>query len=84
MWKTLKEIQWGAALYQRRVLGGASTNEKFFGITVLNAKRNISKRINVLFIVHFCLGKYSFSHNTFWIYLIFIWVCVLYILHTYI
>ena len=30
----------------------------------MNAKGTILKKINVSFIVHFCLGKYSFSLNT--------------------
>ena len=32
---------------------------------VLNAERNILKKINVSFIVNFCHGKYSFSLDTF-------------------
>ena len=34
---------------------------------MLNVKGSSSKKMNILFIVNFCLGKYSFSFNTFWI-----------------
>ena len=36
----------------------ASINEKLDRISVLNANWIILKEINVLFIVHFCFGKY--------------------------
>ena len=42
---------------------GALANRKLNGINVLNAKGTILKKINVLFSVHFCSGKYSFSFN---------------------
>ena len=35
----------------------------------LNVKRTILKKINISFIVHFSLGKYSFRVETLWIYL---------------
>ena len=44
---------------------GDLTNGKHTGINVLKAKRTILKKINVSFIVHFYLGKYSFSFHTF-------------------
>ena len=33
-------------------------------------EEDILKKINVLFIVHFCLGEYSFSIDTFWTYIV--------------
>ena len=45
------------------------TNEKLVGICMLNVKGIILKKLNILFIVHICLGKYSFSQNSFWIHL---------------
>ena len=39
-------------------------------ISEMIAKRTFLKKINVSFIVHFCLGKYSFSLDTFWTYFI--------------
>ena len=40
-------------------------------IGVMKAKMNALKKLNVLFIFHFCLSKYSFSLNQFWIQLVF-------------
>ena len=37
------------------------TNGKLTGISILNAKGTILKKINVSFIVHFCIDKYSFN-----------------------
>ena len=42
-------------LYNNALTGG-----KLNGISMLNAKGTIFKKINNAFIVHFCLGKYSF------------------------
>ena len=39
---------------------GALTNENLTGISVLNTKETILKKINISFIVHFCLGKHDF------------------------
>ena len=50
---------------QLRSFWGASIKAKLCGISVLNAKGTLFKKINVLFIVNFSLGKYSFSLNTF-------------------
>ena len=44
---------------------GTSTNGKLTGISVLNVKKTIPKKINVSFIVPFCLSKYRFSFDTF-------------------
>ena len=44
---------------------GPLTNKKFPGIRMLNMKRTTLKKINVLFIVHFCFGKYYFSLDIF-------------------
>ena len=33
---------------------------------VLNVNGMILKNINISFTIHFCLGKYIFSHDTFW------------------
>ena len=41
------------------------TNQILTDITLLNAGRTIMKKMNVLFIVHFCLGKYSLSFDIF-------------------
>ena len=48
----------------------ATTKVKLTGITVLDVKGTALKKIDVSFIVHFCLGKYSLSHDTFWTHLI--------------
>ena len=40
------------------------TNRQISGIIVLNVKGIILKKINASFIVHFYLGKYSFSLDT--------------------
>ena len=40
---------------------GASTNGKLDGTIMLYAKTTILKKINISFIVYFCLIKYSFS-----------------------
>ena len=42
------------------------THEKLVGIGVLNTKGRILKKINVSFNVHYCLGKYGFSLNTYY------------------
>ena len=39
----------------------------------INTKWIILKKIKVSSIVHFFYGKYSFSLDTFWIYLVLIW-----------
>ena len=49
---------------------GASNNENLPGTSVLNTKKKILKKINILFIVHFYLDKYIFSINTFWKHLV--------------
>ena len=56
--------------YQKRNFIGASTNRRFIGISMLNAKVTILKKINISFKVHFSLSKYSFSLNTFWTYFV--------------
>ena len=43
---------------------GTSTNEKIVRISGLNDNKTIPKK-NVSIIVHFCLGKYNFSHDNF-------------------
>ena len=47
-----------------RNLKGALTNSKYAGMILLNSKVSIRNKINVLFIVHFCHGKYSSIFNT--------------------
>ena len=43
------------------------TNGKLIiGINVLSGMETILKKINVLFIIYICLGKYSFSHDSFY------------------
>ena len=67
MFCALKAIQWHSFLwYQKRRFRAASINEEFAEIIMINTKETILKEINILFIVYFCLGKYSFSLNTFW------------------
>ena len=44
----------------------ALTNGILTGISEVNGMGTILKKINVSFIVHFCLCKYSFSLDTFW------------------
>ena len=41
----------------KRSLKSVLTNGKLVRISVLNAKENILKKINISFIVHFCFGK---------------------------
>ena len=66
MMGTLKEICWSFTIYKKRSFRDASTNEMLIVLSVLKCKETILKKINVSFFVHFCLGKYSFSFNTFW------------------
>ena len=58
-------ISKGKKLKQISSFSGAFTNRKLNGISVLNAKGSILKKINISFIIHFCLDKYSFSQDTF-------------------
>ena len=54
-----------------RSFRGASINRKLTGISVLKVKGSILKKINVSFIVHFCLGQYRSSLDIFlhiWLY----------------
>ena len=44
---------------------GASINRKLSGISVLNPKVTILKKINVSFMVDFCFCKYRFTLETF-------------------
>ena len=48
----LRSMHWGR--------GKGLVGRKLVKIKVLNAKRTISKKMNVSFIVRFCLSKYSF------------------------
>ena len=50
----------------KREIPGVLTSGELTGISMLNAKETIEKKMNVSFIVGFCLGKYSFSLNTSW------------------
>ena len=61
MWRILKEIQ-QCKLYEKRNFRGASTNGKLAGI---NANGTVLNEINLSFIVHLSLGKFSFSVHTF-------------------
>ena len=49
----------------RRRFGGTSINEKLAGKNMSKANGTIFKKTNILFNVCFCLGKYSFSFDTF-------------------
>ena len=50
--------------YQKSTLIGVANHGKLSGISALN-RRTILNKINVSFIVHFCLGKYNFSLDPF-------------------
>ena len=50
---------------------GAPNSRKLNGMCMFNAKENVLKKINISFIVHFCLVKYSFSFNPFFNTLVF-------------
>ena len=66
MWRTLKEIRrLSFTLNQKGKLRGTSNTRNRSGISGLNAKGTILKKIKVLFITYFCLVKYNFSLNTF-------------------
>ena len=52
-------------VYAKRSFLGASANKKLPEISVLNVKGIILMKIKVSFIIHFCLGKNSFSLDTF-------------------
>ena len=56
--------QGSLALYQKMSFGGVSDSGKLAGISVVTAKVKILKKINISFIVHFFLGKCSFSIDT--------------------
>ena len=61
MWMTSKEIQYSSTHNQKF--------QKCFRLTwktVMNLEVTILKKSNVPVIVHFRLGKYSFSFETFW------------------
>ena len=51
--------------YERRRFRGALTYRKLSGISVMNAMGTILKKVNVSFIVNFCLGKYVSNLDTF-------------------
>ena len=57
---------------------GSSIYEKSAGTTLLNAKERIVKKINVLVVVHSCLGKHSSLSVDMEIYTVYIcaYVCV--------
>ena len=54
--------------YQKRSFRGALTNGKLNGICAFSAMGNIWKKL-IFIHWHFCLGKYSFSLDTFWTHL---------------
>ena len=68
IWRTLKET-WRCSFiqYQKRILRDASNDSKLAGVNALNAKGTILKTINVSYIVHLCLSKYSLNFDTFFI-----------------
>ena len=56
---TLKRHKGATSHYIKKgVSKGTLTNGKLAGIS-LNAERIISKKVNISFIVHFCLGIHS-------------------------
>ena len=66
MWRTLKEIQQCRfASYQKKTIKGALTNGKLAGVSVLNTKETLLKKIDVIFFVHVFLVKYSLSLHFF-------------------
>ena len=56
-------------IVQSNIEESQSTKIRITFTKKFNAKRTILKKINGLLIIHFCFGKYSFSLNTFRIYL---------------
>ena len=50
---------------------GSSTNRKLLGIRILITNETVLKKINVSFIVNFCLGKYNLCLDTFQTHLVF-------------
>ena len=65
IWELWKKYE-STALYHFKSFRNASTNGKLIGISVLNTKVTILKKINILLIVYFCFSKYSFNLYTFW------------------
>ena len=55
--KTVKEIWCIFTLYQKKSFRGASISRKLNGILVWNAMGIILKKVDFLFIVHFCFYK---------------------------
>ena len=61
----MEDINRNSTPYQKKSLRGASNNEKFAGISILNFKETILKNVNISFIVNFCFDKYSFIFSLF-------------------
>ena len=57
-------------LSQKKYFRGALINRKLTGKSILKIKVTILKKINISFIANFCLGKHSFSLDTFWTHLV--------------
>ena len=62
-----KKICQSFTLDQKKNFKGTSKMFQPMENFMSNDKETILKKINVSFIVHFCLGKYGFSLDTFWI-----------------
>ena len=71
IFEDMKGIQRSFVPYQKKGYRGASINWKPTGISVLNSKEIIWKKIKISFVLYFYLGKYSLSLNTFWTHLVF-------------
>ena len=57
MWGILKEIYYGSVSHY--IKRGALTNGNLTRVSMLNAKGITWKKMNISFIVHFCLDKVS-------------------------
>ena len=64
--ENVEDLQRNKMAQIHTILEGLWLMEKLIGISILHAKRVILMKLNVLFIVYICLGKYCFSLHTFW------------------
>ena len=76
-WKFISRIRFEDADVKRQLMTQLHTrlneefqkcfiNGKLAGIIVLNLKWTILIKMNISFFIHFCFHKHSFSLNTFW------------------
>ena len=65
MWKTLKEYDITNLHHIKKEFHRCFDQGKLTGISELNAKETIFKKMNVSFIISFCVSKYSITLDTF-------------------